>query len=149
MNEDILQPVLTEILEEQRTLLEQSEKQGASLQQLCFKLDALEGRLKEQALLPAADTTACEQSLKKGIEEVKEIVEGQAKTVVHQKRILLFPEGKAEQYYHLIFGGLFKGIVILILGVFALTVLNRYIREKEYLHYKSAWQLLYSMQKED
>ncbi len=30
-----------------------------------------------------------------------------------------------------------------------MVIVDRYIKEKEYLHYKQAWQLLYSRQKED
>ncbi len=44
---------------------------------------------------------------------------------------------------------LFKGLVILIVGIYALVIIDKYIKEKEYLQYKQAWQLLYSRQKED
>ncbi len=42
-----------------------------------------------------------------------------------------------------------KGLIILIVCIYGLVVINRYIREREYLHYKQAWQYLYSQQRED
>jgi hypothetical protein len=75
-------------------------------------------------------------------------MEAQPKTVVHEKRFQLFPD-KPEEYYKLIFGNLFKGLVILILGIYTLVIINRYLREREYLHYKQAWQYLYNMQNEE
>jgi hypothetical protein len=54
-----------------------------------------------------------------------------------------------EEYYKLIFGTFFKGLVILIIGIYALAIINRYIREQEYLHYKQAWQNLYNSQNEE
>ncbi len=67
---------------------------------------------------------------------------------MQQKSFQLFPN-RPEEYYRIIFGGIFKGLVILIVGIYALVIIDRYIKEKEYLHYKQAWQLLYSCQKED
>ena len=53
------------------------------------------------------------------------------------------------EYYRIIFGSVFKYRVILIVGIYALVIINRYIREGEYLHYKKAWQSLYSQERED
>ena len=41
-----------------------------------------------------------------------------------------------------------KYLVILIVGIYAL-IINQYILEGEYLHYKKAWQSLYSQERED
>jgi hypothetical protein len=67
-----------------------------------------------------------------------------AKTIVQEKRFQLLPNWSVEIYKYI-----FKGLMILILFIYGLVVINRYIREREYLYYKQAWQYLYSQQKED
>ena len=71
----------------------------------------------------------------------------QSKTIVHKNSFQLFP-GKSEEYHKFILRNLFKALVILILGIYTLVVINRYIGEREYLHYKQAWQYLYNRQNE-
>ncbi len=72
------------------------------------------------------------------------MVEKQPKTVVQDKRFPLFSNWSVELYKFI-----FKALIILIVLIYSLVVINRFIREREYMHYKQAWQYLYSQQKED
>lgn len=123
------------------------EKESEARRQVFLKIEAFEKKL-DTLKIPADDASTILLPVKRWIEEIKALVEAQPKTVVHEKRFQLFPN-KPEEYYKIIFGGIFKGLVILVVGIYALVIINRYIREREYLHYKQAWQYLYSQQKED
>lgn len=94
--------------------------------------------------IPASDPSAILVPVKRWIEEVWTMVEKQPKTVVQEKKFQVFPNWSVELYKFI-----FKGLIILIVVIYALVIVNRYIREREYLHYKQAWQYLYSQQKED
>ncbi len=94
--------------------------------------------------IPASDPSAVLIPVKRWIEEVRTMVEAQPKTAVQEKRFQIFPNWPVEIYKFI-----FKGLIILIVVIYGLVVLNRYIKEREYLHYKQAWQYLYSQQRED
>ena len=147
MDLEIMEQVLKEILQQQKDITADNEKDHEARQQVFVKLDALDKKL-DTLKVPANDTTAVLIPVKRWLEEVKALFEAQPKTVVHEKSFQLFPN-KPEEYYRIIFGGLFRGLVIFIVFIYALVILNRYIKEQEYLHYKKAWQYLYSSQKED
>ncbi len=143
----IMEQVLKEILRQQKEIATSHEKANEATQQVFVRLDAFDKKL-DTLKIPANDTSGVLMPVKRWIEEVKVLVEAQPKTVVHEKSFQLFPN-KPEEYYKIIFGGLFRGLVILIVFIYALVIINRYIKEREYLHYKQAWQLLYSLQNED
>jgi hypothetical protein len=144
----VLEPVLKELLQQQQEILAEREKESESREMLFLKLEAFDKKLDTLKSMLTNELSAAFMPIKKGIDEVKWLMEAQPKTVVHEKRFQLFPN-KPEEYYKLIFGNLFKGLVILILGIYTLVIINRYLREREYLHYKQAWQYLYNMQNEE
>lgn len=147
MDLEIMEQVLKEILQQQKDITADNEKDNEARQQVFAKLETFEKKL-DTLKIPANETSAVLIPVKKWIEEVKTLIAAQPKTVVHERRFQLFAN-RTEEFYKFIFGTLFKGIVILIIVVYGLVVLNRYIREREYLHYKQAWQYLYIHQKED
>jgi hypothetical protein len=144
----VLEPLLKELLQQQQEILAEREKESESREMLFLKLEAFDKKLDTFKSLVANEASTVLMPIKKGIDEVKWLIEAQPKTVVHEKSFQLFPN-KPEEYYKFIFEKLFKGLVILILGIYTLVIINRYIREREYLHYKQAWQYLYNMQNEE
>src|SRR5207237_194787 len=94
--------------------------------------------------IPVNNPLAILSPVKKWIEEVSEIVAAQPKTVVEEKRFNLFTNCSVELYKFT-----FKRLIIIIVFIYGLVVFNLFVREREYLHYKKAWQYLYSQQKED
>ncbi len=144
----LMEQILKEILREQKELAVENQRVREDRQQVFSKLENIDKKLDTLKTSPAIDQSSLLPSIKKSLEEVKMTIETQPKTLVHQKSFQLFPN-RPEEYYRIIFGGIFKGLVILIVGIYALVIIDRYIKEKEYLHYKQAWQKLYSRQKED
>ena len=148
MDSAVMEEVLKEILQQQKEMAAESEKEQEARQQIFIKLEAFDKKLDTLKSPVGNDTSAVLTTMKKWLEEIRVLVEAQPKTAVHEKRFHLF-QNKPEEYYKFIFGHLFKGLVILIIGIYTLVVINRYIREREYLHYKQAWQYLYNMQNEE
>lgn len=148
MDSGVMEEVLKEILQQQKAIGEASEREQEARQQIFIKLESFDQKLETLKVPAAGDSSTVLTPIKRWIEEVKALVEGQPKTVVHERRIQLFPD-RTEEYYKLIFGSFFKALVILIIGIYALVITNRYIREQEYLQYKKAWQNLYNSQNEE
>ena len=147
MDSAVMEEVLKEILQQQKEMAEASEKERETRQRIFVKLEAFDKKLDTLKSLVTNDASAVLTPIKKCVEEIRIAVAAQSKTIVHKKSFQLFPD-KSGEYYKFIFGSLFKGLVILILGIYTLVIINRYIREREYLHYKQAWQYLYNLQNE-
>ena len=139
----VMEQVVKEILQQQKEMAAEMEKESEARQQVFIKMEAYEKKL-DGIKIPANDPLVILSPVRKWIEEVRIEIEKQPKTVVQEKKFQLFPNWSVEVYK-----GIFKGIIVLIVVIYGLVVLNRYIREREYLHYKQAWQYLYSQQKED
>jgi len=139
----VMEQVVKEILQQQKAMSADMEKESEARQQVFIKMESYEKKL-DGIKIPASDPSAVLIPVKRWIEEVRTMLEKQPKTVVQEKKFQLFPNWSVE-IYKLIF----KGLIILIVVIYGLVVLNRYVREREYLHYKQAWQYLYSQQKED
>ena len=148
MDSAVMEEVLKEILQQQKEMAAESEKEQEGRQQIFVKLEAFDKKLDTLKLPVTNDALTVLTPIKKWIDEIRIAVEAQPKKTAHQKSFQLFPD-KSEEYYKFIFGNLFKGLVILILGIYTLIIINRYIREREYLHYKQAWQYLYNQQNEE
>ena len=139
----VMEQVIKEILQQQKEMSAEMEKESEARQQIFIKMEAYEKKL-DGIKIPASDPSAILLPVKRWIEEIRSEMEKQPKTVVQEKRFQLLPNWSVELYK-----GIFKGIIVLIVVIYGLVVLNRYMREREYLHYKQAWQYLYSQQKED
>ena len=137
----VMEQVVKEILQQQKEMAAEMEKESEARKQVFIKMEAYEKKL-DGIKIPVNDPLVILQPVKRWIEEVRTMVEAQPKTVVQEKSFQLLPNWSVELYK-----GIFKGIIVLIVVIYGLVVLNRYIREREYLHYKQAWQYLYSQQK--
>jgi hypothetical protein len=148
MESAVIEQVLKEILQQQKEMGLQIEKDGEARQELFVKLEGLEKKLEMIKIPTSQESTPLLLFVKNRVEELKTIFEAQPKNVVHKRSFQIFPDWPVE-YYKISFGRVFKYLVILIVGVYALVIINRYIREREYLHYKQSWQYYYSIQRED
>jgi hypothetical protein len=148
MDSAVMEEVLKEILQQQKEMAEASEKEQEARQQIFVKLEAFDKKLDTLKSPVTNDVSAVLTPIKKWIEEIRMLVEAQTKTVVHQKSFQPF-SNKSEEFYKLIFGLFFKELIFLIISIYTLVIINRYIREREYLHYKQAWQYLYNLQNEE
>ena len=148
MDPNAVEPILKELLQQQADAAAASEKESEAREQMFLKLEGFDKKLDTIKANASNETITLASSFKIWKEEVKAAIEAQPKTVVHEKSFTLFPN-HPEEYYKAIFGNLFRALVILIVGIYALVIINRYVYEREYLQYKKAWQYLYSRSKED
>jgi hypothetical protein len=83
MDSGVMEEVLKEILQQQKEMAEASEREQEVRQQIFIKLEAFDQKLETLKVLVAGDTLTVLTPIKRWIEEVKALVEGQPKTVVH------------------------------------------------------------------
>jgi len=66
--------------------------------------------------------------------------------MIHEKRILLFPETYKQEFYKIIFGSVVKSFAILIVTLFAFFFLKDLLIQHENEKFKTAWEWLYQHQ---
>ncbi len=80
----MIEPVLHEILTEQKEMVKLSKQLAGKIESLSGKVESLEKPIQN-------------------IGDIKEVVGLQTKNIIHQKRIMIFPEFKSPECYRLLF----------------------------------------------
>ncbi|MEB3088262.1 hypothetical protein VJJ19_07475, partial [Parvimonas sp. D4] len=90
MDKDIMETVLTEMLEEQKQSNLLNRENTQALVEQDKRLGAIEKKLDNKSLAPVpTDTKQVEDLIAEGIKKITEIVAEQPRQVIHQKRVLL------------------------------------------------------------
>lgn len=119
MDKDIMETVLTEMLEEQKQNDLLNRENTQALVEQDKRLSTIEKKLDNKSLAPVpTDTKQVERLIAEGINKTIAIVADQPKQVIHQKRILLFPEYNTNEYYKIVFGRVLGWIVLLIIATY-------------------------------
>ena len=88
MNEEVLKAILSEILEEQKMLNINNGLLTKAIEDFSEKLSEFENKLSNNLVSTREETKLVITNLQK----LKIIIEAQPKQVIHEKRILFFPE---------------------------------------------------------
>lgn len=145
MNEEVLTEVLKEILEEQK-------KQTIEIQFLTKVIEVSNEDIKQlHTDMSAIDSEDYDKYTKhianimiNGIHQVKEIVASQPKNVLHEKRILFFPEGQGKDFLKTMIRNLLITFCILgIAWIIVRTAAPYYIENSENAIYKDTFQWIY------
>lgn len=157
MDNKIMESVLTEILEDQKSGSRAIQEFGASIKALTVAVDLFQIKLEQQKVFaPSADTRIVQKIVADGILKIQETVAGQPKTVTRNFRLLLFPEMYAENYYRIVFGRLLFWMMITLIATY-LFVLGKHViecwqsvkeQEANKNQYKKAWRYLYQHEKQ-
>ena len=157
MANDMIETALASALEELETVKKGSEEQKELLHELLEKIDGLEKRLIDQkpVPLPRLNTAPIETAIVKGIIRLQQTVEAQPKTVIHQRRILLFPEYNAQEYFKTVIARLSLAVITVIITTFLFLLCEQFItdwyavhsQEKQLNEYKQYFQYLESKDK--
>ena len=127
MEKEILETVLTELLEEQKVtsqLLRELIEQGKVTQE---KVAAFGQKMETLKIIaPPASTVGIKNVVHEGLMAVAKMVESQPKNVVRQFRFLLFPETNTAYYYKLVFGRLLGYGGLFVIAAF-LIQLGKYL----------------------
>ncbi|MBL7761560.1 MAG: hypothetical protein JNK08_12755 [Sediminibacterium sp.] len=140
MENEIIETVLTEVLEEQKQSNQLAEKNGQFLEEQVLILQRMEEKLARQ-------NEELKTFLMQKMEAFSAQVESHAKPVKREFRILLFPEHGITEYYKVVFGRILFWLVMLFIAKYAYLLGDKWITQ-EYANnkYQKAWETLYEQQ---
>jgi len=142
MNEEVLKAVLSELLEEQKMFNTNNGLLTKAIEDFSEKLLDFDNKLSNNLVSTREETKLVITNLQR----LKTIIEAQPKQVIHEKRILLFPETYKQEFYKIIFGSVVKSFAILIVTLFSFFFLKDLLIQDDNTKYKTAWELLYQHQ---
>lgn len=133
METEIMQSVLTEVLEELKEVRQQQEKAAKALLTLTEKVDGFEQKLSIiKVTPPAANMTPVITTIMQELDKINSTIEAQPKSITRQVRILLFPEHGAREYYGLVFGRLFMWMLFILIATYLFMLGKEYIHVNAY-----------------
>lgn len=125
---DSLELVLDEFTKEQNAMRVKLNEQVNSIDALKEKIEFFEKKLDNlKVTAPPMNTTPIREIISQGTHEVKKIIAEQPKNVVQEKRLLLFPEHNAREYYSVVLRWLLY-IIIATYGYFLLKHIVDHLR---------------------
>lgn len=153
MANDRIETALASALEELEKVKNIEEQQKELLNKIIEKMDGMEKRTTEQKPVPVQplNTAPLKAAIAKGITRLQQTIEAQPKAVVHERRILLFPEWGAKEYYKAVVVRLSIAVIIVIITTFLFLLCKQAItdwyvvhsQQEELIECKHAWQQLY------
>ena len=151
MDKDIMETVLTEILEEQKQSNLLISENTQVLVEHDKRLSAIDNKLDNKLLAQVpTDTKQVERLIAEGVNKTIAIVADQPKQVLHQTRILLFPEYDAHGYYKIVFGRILGWLVLVLIATYLFMLGKEFIaayQEKDY--YRQAYEQLLKEKQEN
>jgi hypothetical protein len=94
---------------------------------LAKKVDSFGEKLDNLKIIsPATDTTPMELLVASGLDKMKRIIEVQPKNVIHEKRILFFPDSSSPEYYRVVLSIVFLFIFMVIVATYGFFLLSGY-----------------------
>lgn len=128
MDLDLLEPVLQEVLEELKETNKLNRENTQALVEQQKSLALIEKKQDQKLLPPAAsDTKQIEKLISESAANIMKFISEQPKEFVIHKRILLFPEHNAAEFYRLFYGRLFKWLTVIIISCFLYQLGKDYI----------------------
>lgn len=154
MEKEKIEIVLEEILEELKVIKDAVLEEKQQTWQLQERLVVFEKKLSEIKLIaPAPDTKQMQTIINTSLLKIQQIIAEQPKSVIYERRFLLFPEHYARDYYRVIFR-IIMWLTVVCTGAYlfslAKTALENNkevrLRQLESESYKSAWEYLYDQE---
>ena len=142
MNEEVLKAVLSEILEEQKILKINNGLITKAVEDFSEKLSDFENKLSGLQVSTGSDL----QVINRNLQRFKIIIEAQPKQVIHEKRILLFPETYKQEFYKIVFGKVVKLVAIIFVTLFVFFFLKDLLIQQDKGKDKDACEWLYQHQ---
>ncbi|TAJ47739.1 MAG: hypothetical protein EPO58_15230 [Chitinophagaceae bacterium] len=140
MENEIIETVLTEVLEEQKQSNQLAQKNGQFLEEQVLILQRMEEK-------SARQNEELKTFLMQKMETFSAQVDSHAKPVKKEFRILLFPEHGITEYYKVVFGRILFWLVMLFIAKYAYLLGDKWItQEYENDKYQKAWETLYEHQ---
>ncbi len=147
-----------EIMELLKAVLQEQKESTRLLKDNKNNFAKLEEQLQAQWIKEEGNASAANidfkpviEAVEKGMETIQSSLTAQLKNVPVTKRILLFPEQDAREYYRIVFGRFFFWMLMFLLSAYVFVLgkqaiqgwQNLRLNEAENSRYKSAWQEMY------
>ncbi len=128
MEKEILETVLIELLEESKRINLLVEEQNKEIQELKSTISDFNRKLTEIKIsAPSPDTRPLTMIVTDGINSIQKIVAAQPKQVLHEKKILFFPEWNQKEYYKIVFGRILFWILWVIVATYCYFLCRDYL----------------------
>lgn len=128
MENEVLQTVLTEVLEELKEVRRQQVQIARVLLEVQEKVAGCEVKLTSCKInTPAAYVGPITTAINNALQKIESSIEARPKNITKQFRVLLFPEYNAGEYYKLVFGR------VLFWMLMFLTVTYLYLLGKDFI----------------
>jgi uncharacterized protein with NAD-binding domain and iron-sulfur cluster len=122
MKDEVLHEVLSELLEEiKKTNINQGLTITA-LEKLSESVNGFDEGLNNMKIsVKPPDLTAFHELVAKRMAEIRDVVQKQPKEVVHEKRVLFFPENRERIYFDFVVKRLIPFLVVVGIAIWGLT----------------------------
>ncbi|MES2330723.1 MAG: hypothetical protein V4539_14055 [Bacteroidota bacterium] len=151
MDQDVLEPVLQEILAEQKQADKLNRVNTQTLIEQEKRIAAIEKMLDQKLLTPVSiDYKQIERKMSENTDNIIKFIGDQPREFVQHKRILLFPEHNAAEFCKVFYGRFFKWLTILFIACFLYALGKDYIaayQEKNW--YRDAYEQLLKEKEEN
>ena len=126
MDEEIIKPVLREILYEIKTIQEEIMHRETYDVELKNKVQLIEKKLVSIRMI-TVDTSIMVYEIESYLEKIEKLIKERPKEIIHKRQILLFPEYNPEAYYKLVFGRILFWMLMFLLAYFLFSLGRQYI----------------------
>ncbi len=156
MDNEIMESLLTEILEEQKLTARSTQELATRIKTLVDTVDSYQKKLAQlKVTVSPADTKVIQELVADGILKIQQTVAGQSKSVTRNFRLLLFPEIYSKEYYRIVFGRLLGWMMLFLLATYCFILAKQgidgwqHVKEKEVEsnHALKTWRYLYQHEK--
>ncbi len=128
MEKEIIETVLSEILEEIKIIHTENNTKENHVEKLIIKIQFWEEKiLLAKNKTPEINLLPLQMELEKSEKRLEQIIITQPKNVIHKKQILLFPETGAREYYRIVFGRFFFWMMMFLLASYLFALGKQFI----------------------
>ncbi len=126
MEDEIIETVLKEILDEIKIIHEQNVERKKYEEDFKNKVQSIEKKLLSLET-KSPGINLLQMQLESNAKKIESIINEQPKNIIHKKRILLFPEYGAREYYKLVFGRLIFWMMMFLLAFYLFSLGKQFI----------------------
>ena len=126
MDEEIIKPVLMEILYEIKTIQEEIMQSETYDDDLKNKVPLIEEKLVSISMR-TDDTSIMVYEIESYLESIEKLIKEQPKEIILKRQILLFPEYNPGPYYKLVFGRILFWMFMFLLAYFLFSLGRQFI----------------------
>jgi len=128
MEKEIIETVLTEVLEELKQLKKLNIENANVAMENGIRLSSIEKKLGNNKITePYINTQHLERIIFLGMEKINARIDQKPAPVRREFRILLFPEYNTREYYRIVFGRIIFWLVLLVIAKYFYLLANEWI----------------------